>query len=78
MNRFKLGVWLIAGSTILGWLSLAEAGIFAFTHPWISKAGMAVYAFSWLVFGAGVLLAGKKGLSVSWELIKRLGRKKGK
>lgn len=62
-KKIILGLFLIILSYILGWPAVTFSGIMAlyFQEPLITAiGGPATYAFSYLVFFAGVNLAGKE------------------
>ncbi|MDY0004517.1 MAG: hypothetical protein RBU30_24690 [Polyangia bacterium] len=62
MNRkLRLGLVLLAVGMILGWPAVALVGAVALVleQPWIlAIGGPGIYALSWIVYGAGLLVAG--------------------
>lgn len=71
--RFFLGLVIIGLSYVLGWPMVALFGFIAayLGRPWLVLAGPACYAFSHLLFLAGLLVAGrdtveKLGVALAW------------
>ncbi|MBN2495424.1 MAG: hypothetical protein JXR96_12590 [Deltaproteobacteria bacterium] len=64
--RLLVGLGLLGLSMLLGWPAVALMAVLAvaFEEPLIGVVGgPAIYAFSWLIYGAGILVAG-------WEVLK--------
>ncbi len=60
--RFALGLIIVGASYVLGWPAMTVVGILAvyWRMPKLGVVGVPLlYATSWVVFGVGILLAGK-------------------
>ncbi len=77
--RFKLGIFLLVinmpfglgGAALCGWLAIrtGQTGFF-------SALAAGIYGSSWIMFLAGIWLAGRQGIDYSRQLMRRmLGRK---
>lgn len=71
-RRFKLGVVLIIGSMVSGYVALAVCGGAAGVHNlWWRDFGLTVWMLTWIPFFIGFSLSGKEGLLRAKELIKK-------
>lgn len=62
-RRFKLGIALIVGSILCGWLALAAlGGGVGAKNPALGKIGLVTWFLTWIPFFAGLALSGKEGL----------------
>lgn len=77
---FHIGLGLLIINPPLGWLGAAIGATLACRHgePGYLLLGAAIYVFSWLLLGIGLLLAGPHGLEVAREEKRRLRRRIGK
>jgi hypothetical protein len=78
-SRFRAGIILILASFPVSWTSpLISSALLASSSAWLSlSAGLAVYAFSWVLFVMGIWLARKRGLVMLRKLWHGLtGRRK--
>jgi hypothetical protein len=73
---FTVGVALVALNVPLGWLGLLVCGALAATRrePRWAWAGVAAYAFSWVLLGVGLLITGKAGVARAREIFRRRRR----
>lgn len=64
---FKIGILFLAINMPIGYLAILGGAAIAATSPnprfWLISGGI-VYAISWLMFLAGILLAGREGLAI--------------
>ncbi len=61
-QRFKLGIALIIGSTLCGYMTLAVLGEATATHnPRLRTISLVVWFLTWIPFLIGLLLSGKEG-----------------
>lgn len=73
---FAVGVTLVVLNMPTGWLGLLICGALAAARReprWV-WVGIAIYAFSWVLFGLGVLISGKAGLARAREVLRRRRR----
>lgn len=78
-RKLRVGLVLLALGMITGWPAVALLGAIALTlkQPWIlAIGGPGVYALSWMIYGAGLLVAGIGALAylkdVNRWLLRRL------
>ncbi|MCF7837136.1 MAG: hypothetical protein K9N49_00740 [Candidatus Marinimicrobia bacterium] len=71
--RFWWGMVLLLTNQPLGWGGLLVCGLLAVRtgRRFYYALGAGIYGFTWLMFGAGVLLAGPAGLAYSRTLLRR-------
>jgi hypothetical protein len=71
--RFKIGIFFLLANMPIGYGGLAlGAAISAATHSKVGiYLGVAVYVFSWVMLGAGLLLSGKEGYQHARDLWRR-------
>lgn len=71
-----IGVILIASSSVIGWIAVGLGGALTVRYGSIApKIGGAVWLFTWIPLGIGVLLSGKEGLKYSKEFLSKIFRK---
>ncbi len=71
-RRFKLGIVLIIGSMVSGYVALAVCGGAAGVHNlWWRDFGLTVWMLTWIPFFIGLSMSGKEGLLRAKELIKK-------
>jgi hypothetical protein len=76
---FATGVALVAVNVPVGWIGLLVCAALAAEERdprWV-WAGVAVYAFSWVLLGLGVLITGERGMARTREILRlrRRGRR---
>ena len=77
-RRFRWGVWLLALGIITGWPLIAALGavaIYAREPAIVAVGGPVSYAISWLIYGAGLLLAGMAAVHYMRDLNRFLMRR---
>jgi hypothetical protein len=73
---FAVGVALVVLNVPLGWIGgLVCAALAAEQRDprWLWR-GAAIYAFSWVLLGVGVLISGKAGVTRAREILRRRRR----
>lgn len=76
-NLFSLRAWIGIGLLLinqpLGWGAVLICNAYAINQhdAFYSLMSLGFYALSWVLFGLGLLLAGKEGLAFSLDLFKK-------
>ena len=73
-TAFTIGVILLIINPPIGWIGFAVGGYFAakYHNPKYLGIATVVYAITWGMAGAGVLLAGPRGVSLAKSYLKKL------
>ena len=76
--RLKAGMVCIVLNYVLGWpfLLAIETAAAVYQSRTLALMGPAVYAFSWLLLGVGLWLAGPQAISLTKGFIRRLLKRK--
>ena len=69
-RQFKLGIALIIGSTLCGYITLAVLGEATVAHnPRLRTVSLVVWFLTWIPFLLGFALSGKEGYQYAKRLI---------